>query len=318
MAPALVLGAYALVVATFGAHLLRRSRWPERSPRLGILAWQALGGSVLASVVLGGLSLALPVWTHDLRLARLLDTCVALLREQYAAPGGATVASAGLAIAALATGRVAYSFGRATWVAATGRSVQRSRLALLARRDPERDVLVLEHNACAAYCVPGRGGRVVVTTATLEVLDDAQLAAVLRHERAHLRGRHHLVVQVASALRTAFPFVPAFAWGEVEIERLTEMMADDAAVRDADGLTLATALVRLAGGTAPAGALGAGGQTALARVRRLAAPVPPLGKVRTLATLVGVSAVALVPLALTVGPALAAMSANYCPITFPV
>lgn len=318
MAPALVLGAYALLVATVGAHVLRRSQWPERAPRLGILAWQALSSSVLASVVLAGLSLALPVWSHDVQLARLLDTCVALLRDQYAAPGGAMAASAGIGIAALVAGRLAYCLGRTAWVVTSGRSAQRSRLALLARRDPERDVLILEHDACAAYCVPGRGGRVVITTATLEALDDAQLAAVLHHERAHLRGRHHLVIQLSSALRAAFPFVPAFAWGEAEVERLTEMMADDAAVQHADGLTLATALVRLAGGAAPAGALGAGGQTALARVRRLATPARPLGKIRRLATLACVAAVALVPIALTVGPALSAMSADYCPITFPV
>lgn len=317
MAPALALGAFAVLMGTIGAHLLRRSRWPERAPRLGILAWQALSGSVLASVVLAGLSLALPVWTHDLRLAELLDTCVALLQTQYATPGGAVVSSAGLAAAALVLARAAYCCGRAAWQARAGRSVQRSRLAVLARRHPGLDVMVLEHGACAAYCVPGRGGRVVVTTATLEALDDAQLAAVLQHERAHLRGRHHLVIQAAAALRAAFPFVPAFAWAEHAVGRLAEMLADDAAARQTDRLTLATALVRLASGTAPAGALGAGGETALARVRRLAAPAEPLGGARVIATVSTVALVALLPLALTVSPALTAMSADYCPIVFP-
>lgn len=317
MAPALALGAYALVVATLGAHLLRRSRWPERAPRLGILAWQALAGSVLASLVLAGLSLALPVWSHDLHLAALLDTCITLLQTQYATPGGAVVSTLGLAAAVLIIGRVAYCFGRSAWVARSGRSAQRSRLAILARRHPGLDVMVLEHGRCAAYCVPGRGGRVVVTTATLEALDDEQLAAVLQHERAHLRGRHHLVIQAASALRAAFPFVPAFVWAEGEVGRLAEMLADDAAVRHTDRLTVATALVRLAGGATPVGALGAGGHTALVRVRRLAAPAEPLGRARVIVTVSAVALVALLPLALTVSPALAAMSADYCPIGFP-
>lgn len=317
MAPALALGAYALLMATVGAQLLRRSRWPERAPRLGILAWQALSGSVLVSLVLAGVSLALPVWTHDLHLAELLDACVTLLQAQYATPGGAMVSSAGLAVAALVFARTAYHFGRAAWVARAGRSTQRSRLAMLAHRHPGLDVMVLEHASCAAYCVPGRGGRVVVTTATLEALDDAQLAAVLQHERAHLRGRHHLVIQAASALRAAFPFVPAFAWAEGEVGRLAEMLADDAAVRHTDRLTLATALVRLARGAAPAGALGAGGETALARVRRLASPAEPLGRARVIATVSAVALVALLPLALTVSPALTAISADYCPIVFP-
>lgn len=317
MVPILALGGYALVVATLGAHLLRRSRWTERAPRLGILAWQALTGSVLASMVLAGLSLAVPVWTHDLHLAELLDTCVTMLQVQYATPGGAVVSSLGLAAAAAVLARTVYCFGRAAWTARVGRSAQRSQLAVLAHRHPELDVMVLEHGTCAAYCVPGRGGRVIVTTATLEALDGEQLDAVVQHERAHLRGRHHLIIQAASALRTAFPFVPAFAWAGDEVGRLAEMLADDAALRHTDRLTLATAVVRLAGGAAPTGALGAGGQTALARVRRLAAPATPLGAARTVATLAAVTLVALVPLALTAGPALVAMTADYCPLVFP-
>lgn len=318
MAPALALAAYALIAGTLGADLLRRSRWPARAPWLGILAWQALAGSALASMVLAGMSLALPVWTHDLRLAALLDVCVALLQEQYATPGGAVVSSVGLALAVLILARTAYCFGRVAWAARAGRSAQRSSLAILARHQPGQDVLVLEHGACAAYCVPGRGGTVVVTTATLEALDGAQLTAVLKHERAHLRGRHHLVVQAASAMRAAFPFMPAFVWAEGEVGRLVEMLADDAAARHTDRLALATALVRLAGGaTTPAGTLAAGGHTALARVRRLATPVEPLGRARVIATVLAVAAVALVPLALTVSPALGAMSADYCPIVFP-
>ncbi len=57
---------------------------------------------------------------------------------------------------------------------------------------------------------------------------------------------------------------------------LTEMVADDAATRIVDRMTVATALVRLAEGSTPAGALGAGGSTALMRVRRLADPTVPL------------------------------------------
>ena len=316
MAPALALSGYAALMGTLGAHLLRRSLWPARAPRLGILGWQALSGSVLAAVVSAGVSLALPVWTHDLRLAELLDTCVALLQTQYATPGGAVASSAGLAAAVLVLARLAYCFGRNVCQARAGRAAQRGNLALLARRHPALDVSVLDHGRCAAYCVPGRDSRVVVTTATLKALDEAQLAAVLQHERAHLRGRHHLVIQAASALGAAFPFVPAFAWAEAEVSLLAEMLADDAAARHTDRLTLATALVRLASNATPAGALGAGGLTAVARVRRLVGPAQPLGKARAVGTLVTLTVVALVPLGLAVGPALVAMSADYCPIVF--
>ncbi len=52
--------------------------------------------------------------------------------------------------------------------------------------------VVLDDPRPAAYCVPGRPGTIVLTSGALAVLDPAQLAAVLAHERAHLAGRHHL------------------------------------------------------------------------------------------------------------------------------
>ncbi len=317
MNAALALLGYAFVVGTLGAHLLRKATWPERAPRLGILTWQVMSGSLVASVVLAGLGLALPVWPITLNLAELLDTCVMLLRTQYATPGGALVSTLGLTVTLLVLARGAYCGARASWRARSIQTHQRRQLALVALHHSALDAVVLEHAACAAYCVPGRGGQVVFTTATLAALDDEQLAAVMQHERAHLRGRHHLVILAASSLRAAFPFVPAFRWAEDEVVRLTEMLADDAAARHADRLTLATALVRLAEGATPAGALGAGGQTALTRVKRLATPAAPLGRARGLVAVFGVVLLAVTPLVLSVAPAAAVMSAGYCPVVLP-
>ena len=55
---------------------------------------------------------------------------------------------------------------------------------------------------------PAAGRPVVLTSAAVEALDDTQLAAVLAHERAHQRGRHHLLVSLAGSLAAAFPRVP--------------------------------------------------------------------------------------------------------------
>ena len=44
--------------------------------------------------------------------------------------------------------------------------------------------------------------------------------AVLAHEQAHLRGRHHLVLAAGRILRRAFPWVPAFRWAYEEVTRL--------------------------------------------------------------------------------------------------
>lgn len=318
MTASLALVAYAAVIGTLGAYLLRRAAWPQHAPRLGVLTWQALSASVLLAVVLAGLALAVPLAPFTFDLAMLLDTCVMLLRAQYATPGGALAGLAGTALALGVLSRAGYSLVSAAWTARCGRARQRKQLALVAHHDHALDALVLEHSTRAAYCVPGRSGRsgrVVLTSAALRMLDAEQLAAVLDHERAHLRGRHDLVVLGAESLRTAFPFVPAFSYAAEEIGRLTEMVADDTATRGRDRFDLATALVQLADGAAPAGALGAGGSTALTRVRRLAAPAKPLGAWSSLAALTGVVVLMLAPLALTAVPALAVASSDYCPIS---
>lgn len=314
MRASLALVVYAATVGTLGAYWLRHASWPSRAPRLGVLAWQALAGSLLASVALAGVALAVPVWPMSADLAGFLDTCVMLLREQYSTPGGAAVGTLGLLLTLGVLARAAYCFAASSWAARVGRARQRAQLALVARWDETLDVMVLDHHTCAAYCVPGRGGRVVVTSATLGALDSDQVAAVLAHERAHLRGRHHLAIQAASSLHAAFPFVPAFAYAAAEVARLTEMIADDASARGRDRLTLATALVRLAEGSTPVGALGAGGSTAVARVRRLAEPAAPLGWVGRLAALTGGLVLAVVPFVVAATPAVAVVSANYCPV----
>lgn len=311
----LVLIAYTAVAATFGAPMLAGTRWTERAPRLGIVAWQALSASLVASVVLAGLSLAVPVSLVSSDLAGLLDTCVMLLRAQYSTPGGAAVSTAGLLLSLSVLARIAQCVARCWGSARAGRLRQRTQLILVAHRDNDLGVMVLEHSSCAAYCVPGRVGRVVVTSAAQDALDPEQMAAVVAHERAHLRGRHHLVIQGAASLRAAFPFVPAFRRAEEAVARLTEMAADDAATHTVDRLTLATALVRLAEGSAPAGALGAGGSTALMRVRRLADPAAPLSCLRRLATQAGVALMIVAPLLVAAAPAVSVASAAYCPVS---
>jgi Zn-dependent protease with chaperone function len=78
-----------------------------------------------------------------------------------------------------------------------------------------------------AYCVPGRPAAIVLSTGALALLDPAQLTAVLAHERAHLAGRHHLLISLTRVLATTFPAVPLFTRGPAEVARLAEMCADD-------------------------------------------------------------------------------------------
>lgn len=306
---------FAVILAVLGPVLLRRSTWLERAPKIGIAAWQALSISLLSTVLLAGSALALPAipWTTD--LAALIRACAMALREQYSTPGGAIVSATG-AVAVLAVlARVTYCLATGLAHAARDRSVQLQTLAMIAQPHDEYDALVVEHSSAAAYCLPGRNRQVVLTSATLAALDHKQLVAVLAHERAHLQGRHHLILAVADALQRAFPGVAAFREARGALGRLVEMLADDAAARRSDRLTVATALVRLAEhGMTPVAALGAGGESSLGRVRRLVAPARPLGTGRIALATMGVGALLALPLFFAVAPASAAGTMPPCPV----
>jgi Zn-dependent protease with chaperone function len=96
------------------------------------------------------------------------------------------------------------------------------------------------------------------------------LAAILSHERAHLRARHDLVLEAFIAVHTAFPRFVRSGSALDAVRLLVELLADDAAVRATGPGPLARALVTCAAARTPSGALAAGGPTTLLRVQRLA------------------------------------------------
>ncbi|OBG73600.1 Zn-dependent protease with chaperone function, partial [Mycobacterium sp. E3298] len=132
-----------------------------------------------------------------------------------------------------------------------------------------RDLRVLDVPQPLAYCLPGVRSRVVVSEGALSTLADAEVAAILTHERAHLRARHDLVLEAFTAVHAAFPRLVRSANALGAVQLLVELLADDAAVRAAGRTPLARALVACASGRAPSGALAAGGPSTVVRVRRL-------------------------------------------------
>ncbi|WP_051299663.1 M56 family metallopeptidase [Arthrobacter castelli] len=307
MTASVALLAFILAMAVLGPTLLRRCGWLDRSPLLGILAWQSLTASLVLAAVLAGFSLAVPTipWTTD--VASLLEACAMALQARYATPGGAAVSATGAVLAITVIMRIGYCLIRRLLAARKTRGQQLDALGMVARRHQSGEALVVEHSAAAAYCLPGRHQRIVFTTAALDALDDAQFAAVLAHERAHLRGRHHLILAGAEALQHASPRVSVFRTARAEIFRLVEMLADDQAVRNSPRLTVAAALVRLAErSAAPAATLAAGGETVLMRVQRLSAPADPLGPARATAATAALFALIAVPVAVLAVPAMGA------------
>lgn len=282
MSLAVCLLAYGLVVLVLAPPQLRRVTHAGAVPRLGIAAWLAAMASVLgawlAVVVLLSVEL-LRSWGH---LDVLLAGCFAalrvlaleghggLVRASVAVLAGLTV----LAFARLAT-RVLAAMRRAGLRAR--RHAEAAQLAARCAPPGPEGSLVVDDEHRSVYCLPGRPPTIVVTRAALTALDDAQLAAVLAHERAHLNGRHHHLLAFTGALAKIFPRARLFTDGAAEIARLVEMCADDVAARRHGGDTVVDALVVLtlgvpASSAAPAAALGAAGVGVADRVERLLVP----------------------------------------------
>jgi Zn-dependent protease with chaperone function len=310
---ALILLGWAALLALAGPRLLARTSWAERAPRLGIIAWQSLAVSALAAVALAGLALVVPTMSVSAGLSDLLAACVMALRERYATPGGAAAGAVGAVLALAVLVRAAWCLVAALITAVRGRARHRDTLAVVGTADSGMGTVVLDHDEPSVYCLPGRDRRIVVTTGALRVLDDRQLAAALAHERAHLDQRHDLVLAWGQGLSRAFPRVRLFVLAHQETVRLVELLADDTAARHCDRLTLAEALLSLAGARTPAAALGAGGTTAGLRVRRLIAPHRPLGRARTALGSFGAAALLTLPVIGLAGPGITSAHLNYCP-----
>jgi len=278
--------------SAFGASALLQASWPRRSPAAAILLWQALGLSSGLAAVGTLIGLAMPgsdagVVRSVLRIgAAFRAGGVFRVADAFGAMGAMprivvatrlTCLAAGLALlASLCWVLVAVSVA-----ALQAKRRQQALLTLLAHGDAKvPGALVVDYPTAAAYCLPGlRSPRIVVSVGTLELLGRGELAAVLAHERAHLRERHDLVLLPFTALRRAFPRSATCKDAHLAVALLVEMLADDHALRARSARELVSALVRFgtAGScSAPAGALGAGEGEVAARVTRLIQPVRPL------------------------------------------
>ncbi len=317
MTVAAVLLGYALFLSVVIAPLLRRAGWVDRAPRLAIATWQAITVTVLASVVMAGLALTIPSTQVSGGLAELLQACIMALREQYSSPGGALVGLAGVALVLAVLGPAAWFLAATVLRMMRERARHRRVLDMVGRLDRGGAIVTLECEEAAVYCLPGRHRRTVITTAAWRTLDDAQLEAVLAHERAHLTERHDLILVLCFALAAAFPSLNLFRNAAHETARLVELRADDVAAARTDRLTVAGALLAITSrGTShaiPSVALAAGGSDAAARVRRLIPPRNPLGRIQAAAGSLAVAALLVLPVLVLGGPAAATTQQDLCP-----
>lgn len=126
-----------------------------------------------------------------------------------------------------------------------------------------------------------RPGRVVVSTGLLDHLDGPERAAVVAHERAHLRHGHVLFVAVMRLAVALDPLLaPLRGHLELQLERWADEDAAAATTRPVAASAVArSALASLGAGPEPAGlALGLGGPDVAARVSALLDEPPPASR----------------------------------------
>ncbi|MDA1361084.1 M56 family metallopeptidase [Glycomyces luteolus] len=310
MTTALVLLGYAGLLGLAGPRIVDRARWAVASPRLAIATWFALAASFILSLVLAGAAIMTPteIFTGDLAAVR---DCVTALREHHGAIGGTVLALLAAALTWAVPLRLACALIAVARTVAADRSRLRRELRG-GRRDRGLGAVVVESPQPAAYCIPGEGGLVAITSGALQLLDRPQLEAVLAHERAHLAGRHHLLIALAQAANRAFGWVPLFTRLPVRVGHLVELAADDAAARRASRRILARSLLNVATAQTPAEALAASGGDTVARVERLLHAPPAPGPAGVGTILGGNAAAVAAPILVVALPVLTAVGMACC------
>jgi Zn-dependent protease with chaperone function len=288
--------------------LLARARWPRRDPLVALVCWQAIGLAGGLSMIGALLVHGLAPWGHSLPEAAwsviTLHPAADPIRGDHwvALTLAAVLASELLGVLAL------------SWVrTARIRRKHRELLELVVQPSAELpDARLLEHPAPVAFCIPGARPLLVLSSGMVAELDGDQLAAVVAHERAHLREHHHLLLLPFVAWEAALPVLPAAGRAHAAVRELVEMRADDVALASLSGTaprrTLAQAIVAAAGGAGgagvPEGALAVGGSATGARVVRLLEPPAPLPAAARWAALTTAGLLLLLPTALLLLPAL--------------
>ncbi|MDI5974344.1 M48 family metalloprotease [Streptomyces sp. SL13] len=258
MGTAFALPIVGMAFAVLAPRLLCRARWQDREPVVALWVWQCVVAAVLLCF---GLSLLVTAAAlcPPLRDELFYDAPRRVQQAYGLATGGDW---RGVFAAVLFTGTVhlvlhlfreahlarisrrrRYDEIRQAAPALPGET--RERAALLGRR--AEHLLVMENPRPQAWSLPlpTRPLQLVVSTGAMRRLSAEQLDAVLAIERAHARARHHLLVQSAGALATAFPAAALFTAYADNSARLVELAADDAAAHRHGNLATALALLDL-------------------------------------------------------------------------
>lgn len=275
VALALLLGT--VLVACAAPTVFDRLLWSRIEPQVTLAAWLVLVLAATASLVAAMLLMLLPQHGAARQVVQLVHHCFIALRHGEI-PLEEFSGLLGIGFVALA----AFRFGKATIrYLRRRRCLHRSHVELFqiltGRRPRRRSTIWLDLPDLMAYSVAGRPGLVVASRGLSAGLAGADLAAVLAHERAHLRGHHHLLVGLAEAVAAAVPWLPLMRRSPVLVRILVELCADRVAARTHGASSVRTALLRMSTFGAPRHALGMGGDCTEVRLNALTTFRPSRG-----------------------------------------
>jgi Zn-dependent protease with chaperone function len=103
-------------------------------------------------------------------------------------------------------------------------------------------LVIVRDDRLLAFCCGHLRPRIYLSTAAKELLDEAELHAVLAHERHHAYRRDPLRMLIAQGLRDAVFFIPVLGRCQLRFGALAELAADEKAVAEAGVRPLASAL----------------------------------------------------------------------------
>ena len=255
----------ALVLSGPVPAMLARATWPTRAPRAAIVLWQAIALAAVLSAFSAGIAIASRLFAPgpDGRPTATITSEIEVLGWPLW-----TVYVIVFAVTLVIGARLTYAVVQVA-IATRRRRAHHRMVVDLVGKSQGSHLRILDVAQPLAYCLPGVRSRVVVSAGALNALAEGEMVAILSHERAHLRARHDLVLEMFTAVHAAFPRFVRSAHALHAVRLLIELLADDAAVRAAGPTSLARALVACASGHTPSGALAAGGPTTVLRVRRL-------------------------------------------------
>ncbi|MEV5957185.1 M56 family metallopeptidase [Streptomyces sp. NPDC051987] len=243
---------------------------PLVSPVIGRRVAPAAAARVLASAAV--LTAAAGAWSLVLLATALLGDAPPVVREAHE-DGRALADPVPEVIGVAACVALALVVRRVQRAVRTERRTRRALRRLCEGHPRDTELVVAASPVPRAFAIPGRPGRILVTSAMLGALTPAERRVLLAHERAHLRHRHGGLVTAVTLAAAANPLL-----GPVRsaVTFLVERWADEqAATEVGDRGTTARALARAALSAGSGCALNFADRAVTRRIAALQTTPPP-------------------------------------------